>query len=636
MVVFDSSGKEIKLKQCIGRGGEGSVYSTDSPNLAVKLYHKPPDGKKTEKILAMIKAKNEKLLNVSAWPVDTVHSQPGGPAAGILMPRVMGFREIHMLYNPKSRIIEFPSAGWDFLVHAASNIARLFSVIHSQGHVIGDVNHGNITVSNKGTVMLIDCDSIQVNADGIIYPCDVGVGIYQPPEIHDAKSYSEIIRTGNHDNFGLAVLIFQFLFMGRHPFSERYSGDDDMPLERAIIEKRFPYARSSQLEKPEAALDLGDLTGPLASFFEAAFLTEKRPTAEQWVRELDNLLRQLTQCPVSSAHRFYNKLNECPWCRIERKTGAVLFSAAAGFRGSKADIDEIIKKINSFEIPGSIQLSDIRSIDVGPSRVYSEYRIKKRIFRALAAFSLVCGILGFVIPNVIALGIFGVLGSFAAAFAGFKHAPASVVQKTQERYDTALEKLNSCTRLMKSGEIEKQYQDKKSELEMLYNSYISLRTSRENKLKDLRQNRKKYQLERFLSRHYIIDAGIKDIPPGFKAVLQSYGIRTAADIGSKIKGVPGIRPVVIENLVKWRKAVESKFNFDSSGSIDREIIEKIDKVFMDEKEKIADALKKGLESLETSYGDVVQKRKEVILEIERCSRELVRARENLKAIGCKV
>ena len=40
----------------------------------------------------------------------------------------------------------------------------------------------------------------------------------------------------NHDNFGLAVLIFQLLFMGRHPFSGRYQRPGRHALSNARLE----------------------------------------------------------------------------------------------------------------------------------------------------------------------------------------------------------------------------------------------------------------------------------------------------------------------------------------------------------------------------------------------------------------
>jgi DNA-binding helix-hairpin-helix protein with protein kinase domain len=49
------------------------------------------------------------------------------------------------------------------------------------------------------------------------------VAQFTPPEIQKSRQHFRMERTANHDNFGLAILIFQLLFFGRHPYSGVYS-----------------------------------------------------------------------------------------------------------------------------------------------------------------------------------------------------------------------------------------------------------------------------------------------------------------------------------------------------------------------------------------------------------------------------
>ena len=157
-------------------------------------------------------------------------------------------RNIHELYSPKSRIGVFPEADFLFLTHVCTNIARAFAVVHLCGHVIGDVNHGNLLVGPNGTVTLIDCDSFQFRNGSKIFTCDVGTDLFTPPELQNRR-LKGIERTSNHDCFGLAVLLFHLLFMGRHPFAGRYSGAGEMPIEKAIAEYRFAYGPQSGAER---------------------------------------------------------------------------------------------------------------------------------------------------------------------------------------------------------------------------------------------------------------------------------------------------------------------------------------------------------------------------------------------------
>ncbi len=305
---LDSKGEIIFLGKEIGRGGEGSVFEVkDRADLVAKIYHEPIDEEKAEKLRLMAHSKNDKLLRLAAWVTEVVYFENRQEVAGFLMPKLDFGKAIHELYNPQSRRKIFPEADWRFLVRAAANLARAFSVVHSHGHAIGDVNHGNVIIAPDATVRLIDCDSYHFNAPEKSFFCEVGVSTHTPPELQ-GKTLREIARTANHDSFGLAVLIFQLLFMGRHPFSGAFLGDAENTLESSIRERRFAYgdgAKSRLMKQPPGTLALEAVSAPIAALFERAFLeTENRPTAREWIENLDNLAQNLHQCPVNAKHFF--------------------------------------------------------------------------------------------------------------------------------------------------------------------------------------------------------------------------------------------------------------------------------------------------------------------------------------------
>ncbi|MCV5745385.1 hypothetical protein OFN42_34805, partial [Escherichia coli] len=49
--------------------------------------------------------------------------------------------------------------------------------------MIGDVNDRNLVVAKSGITRLIDCDSIQIQAAGETFFCDVGVPTHTAPEL---------------------------------------------------------------------------------------------------------------------------------------------------------------------------------------------------------------------------------------------------------------------------------------------------------------------------------------------------------------------------------------------------------------------------------------------------------------------
>jgi DNA-binding helix-hairpin-helix protein with protein kinase domain len=137
-------GESIQLGRLLGKGGEGTVYEVlGASSLVAKIYHQPLDPEKASKLHAMSDMKTDRLLALTAWPMDVLNGLDGKPK-GFLMPQVTGHKDIHALYTPKSRKDSFPEADWRFLVHAAANVARAFAMIHDHGCVIGDVNHGSV------------------------------------------------------------------------------------------------------------------------------------------------------------------------------------------------------------------------------------------------------------------------------------------------------------------------------------------------------------------------------------------------------------------------------------------------------------------------------------------------------------
>jgi DNA-binding helix-hairpin-helix protein with protein kinase domain len=132
------------------------------------------------------------------------------------MPHIHGGYHLFNAYNPRAK--HALRLDWHGQHQVARNLCAALHALHVKGYVMGDVNQKKILVTTQGFVTLVDTDSFQVRAGATVYRCPVGVPEYTPHELHGRK-FDQIDRAPVHDRFGLAVLLFQLLVDGYHPFS---------------------------------------------------------------------------------------------------------------------------------------------------------------------------------------------------------------------------------------------------------------------------------------------------------------------------------------------------------------------------------------------------------------------------------
>ena len=224
---LESSGQLITLKlPPIALGGEAYLYAVDDhDDIVAKIYHKPTP-ERADKLEVMIANPPVDPMAGSgycsiAWPLDRLMTLEDVPrVVGFTMPRIPHTRSIFEFYNPKTRRQTCPLFHYRYLIRTARNLAAAFNALHAVGYVVGDVNESNILVSETALVTLVDTDSFQVPCGATTFRCPVGKPEYTPPELQGVR-FREIDRLAEHDAFGLAVMIFQLLMEGIHPFAGR-------------------------------------------------------------------------------------------------------------------------------------------------------------------------------------------------------------------------------------------------------------------------------------------------------------------------------------------------------------------------------------------------------------------------------
>lgn len=636
--VYGEDGRPVLLGAELGRGGEGKVFEiVGDDNHVAKIYHKHPSPERSTKLAAMVRHRSEILLKIASWPVELLHDSPTGPVSGLRMPRISAYKQIHTLYGPKSRLAEFPHATWKFLVHAAANVARALAVIHEHGHVVGDINHGNILVSEQATVRLIDCDSFQITDGSLTYRCEVGVPTHTPPELQGLH-LSDVSRTPNHDAFGLAVVIFQLLFMARHPFSGMYLGRGDMPIEKAIQELRFAYGRQAaarQMRPPPHTLSLTMVSEPLARLFERAFSPEGlrnggRPGAREWVTALEGL--QLRACARSAAHNYVSSLPACPWCEIETKAGTLLFNVVGQIRQTTAgfDLQAVWLQILAVPDPGPAPSLTRPTTNPQPSPAAVAEGRKRRIHFALGiAVALLGSGLGLTLSGLTLSGLAVVIVLVAAISIGLGIVqggewPLKVqVERQLRELRIRAATLESVWRQESGTNV---FVDTLRELEKKRAEYLGLAALRQRRLTEFHANLRNAQLHRFLDRHRIEDVDIKGIGEGRKAVLESYGIETAADvIPANVMRVPGFGPALTDKLFDWRKEVERSFVFLPSKGVDPADLAALERSLAATRSQLEKDLQNGPARLRQAAQRVAARRRSLEEQMTSLSKELAQA-----------
>ncbi len=643
--LVDGSGRPLRLGGKVGQGGEGVVYDVvGEAGIVAKIYHRTPSRQLADKIRAMAALRTDQIDRLTAWPIGLVSSRTGAPM-GLTMPKVVGHKDVHHLYSPKSRRSEFPHADWRFLVRAATNLARAFATVHETGSVIADVNQGGVLVAHDARIRLIDCDSFQVTDDGRRYLCEVGVPTFTPPELQ-GRPFVELVRAPNHDNFGLAVLIFLMLFMGRHPFAGRYLGGGEMTVERAIGEGRFPYgehAYGAQMERPPGTPPLGIVSEPVARLFEQAFAragsTEGRPTAQQWLSALEMLERNLKPCAASAAHWHHASLAACPWCQMEAATSVPLFSrtlspgAAAYF-----NLGSFWSQVSALPHPGpapALEESIANKRKIRPSAEAVSFRRRHWYHMPFSLLVAALAILAGLYSQVPALGK---LFFFIAAFVLYvlvRRSLKSTInislflerdRQQRARWDAIKSEWEN-----KAGP--RLFETKRADLERLWAEWNNLDERQAVKLREIAAHKRDLQLARYLDSFEIARADIPGVGMGRKSLLQSFGIETAADVSEqKLLAIPGFDVRLRSSMLTWRRSLETQFRFDPAGSVDAQDRQALEQEVLADRLRIGLAIRRGFAELQQIEKQIQFARTTLRTSGEDAYRALLQAEVDLRAV----
>ena len=643
--IFYHEGVAVRLGEKLGTGGEGSVFavSCGGQDVVAKVYHQPLPADQHAKLINMVSCCNESLRAMSAWPVGLLQVGRKGPVRGFLMPRLIGYQAVHNVYGPAPRKAKYPKADWAFLVQVARNIAAAFDTIHANGHVIGDVNQGNVLVANNALVKLIDCDSFQISVPGLQFLCDVGVPHFTSPELLRAVSLRGLQRTLHHDNFGLAVLVFHLLLMGRHPFAGVYAGAQDMPIELAIKESRYAFGRNaaaSGMSRPPGSAGPEILTAELSELFEQAFCKDaeraERPAAHRWVQALDGLKREIRTCGAEPMHRYYGKLPVCPWCDIEKRQGVVFFVGAVSVqlaRPANFDLQSVWASIEAAK-------TAVPALPVAPSSIAATgtpvpLGIKGRCIVSVTLMTMIVAtaiVLAAAAPRLLVLWtmlafLLWRTESNTRELAGERERRKRELRIAERRWIDVEHRW----RVLSGDELRskklEQLAAAKCEYERTESGFLRAR-------QQLQEAARSRRLSKFLAQFAISKTAIAQISADQIATLSAHGIETAADIDwvrmAKIRRFVG---ELTSHLMTWRRTLEAGFRFDATRDLDPAELQALTVMFAQRRKDLASVLVAGPEELQRIVIQHEAQRRAFTPSAEDSARTLAQARADFGVVS---
>lgn len=358
----------------LGQGGQGVVFRTKDPDLAIKLVTDESGNPVTDEESVERYSKRFKRVRLLPLPESLNISVPAALLqnnAGYVMQLLsemvpfshfwldgktaekIGPDEIPtwlsaMPENEAKKIVHYyKTGGLRRRLHALYKCASLLARLHGNGMVYGDISPNNIFISegiDDSSVWLIDADNIrfEIAAGGSV----VYTPKYGAPELVQGKDGGR----PSSDCHAFAVVAFYLLSL-IHPFvGKKVDGtdegdwadeeNDDEDVEDKAYAGLFPWvddqdddSNSSDSGLPRSLL----LTEKLTALFKGTFGPGRtspllRPTIYHWPEALAQAADLTVTCPDCSMNYYYDFIHpetedhNCPYCKTQRPQVLILES----------------------------------------------------------------------------------------------------------------------------------------------------------------------------------------------------------------------------------------------------------------------------------------------------------------------
>lgn len=331
----DESGAIYQIGKLIKSGGAGSVsHINNAPKQVSKIYHDKIDkAYYLKKITAMqalkptlkpVTVNNTPIIQL-AWPEARLYNNQK-QFVGFVMPELDVKNTIELEYILQERQAKAHGlpTGMGAKVSLAYNLCSLIDALHQQGHRVIDMKPLNLRFYKASLYMsLLDCDGFSIQGENTRYPAGQFTVEYLAPEFQNKQVVPEN-QEERQDRFALAVIIFQLLNFGIHPFSGSPKNDTvptDIP--RRIAGNFYAYGiKAHNLITPNMVSGHKHLPDTLRRLFDKAFsgAPSQRPSAKAWANALYDYAQpekqQMLVCKNDNNHQHFSG-KACAACARE-------------------------------------------------------------------------------------------------------------------------------------------------------------------------------------------------------------------------------------------------------------------------------------------------------------------------------
>jgi eukaryotic-like serine/threonine-protein kinase len=327
--------RPLTLKTLVKSGGAGSIYLLrESHEYVAKIYHDQTHLNVYEKKVQAMLSLSPNLQNIQdlnnqyiqiAWPKAIIRDEKKR-FIGYTMPLldIKATSELECILQERQARAEGLPTGLGAKITLATNLCAVMAELHKQHHYVVDLKPVNLRFYRHSLYLaMLDCDGFSIQGDGERFEAPQYTPEYLAPEFHVAG----ITKRGEEqqDRFALAVIIFQLLNFGIHPFTGKPSSDrvpTDIP--GRIRTRAYAYGiKSNALISPSMVSGHAAIATPLRHLFDRAFdgAGNTRPTPLEWVDALKPYAQKsagnLVLCQKNNEHQHFHALS-CGACQRDK------------------------------------------------------------------------------------------------------------------------------------------------------------------------------------------------------------------------------------------------------------------------------------------------------------------------------